>query len=296
MPIALRQFLRGMGEKVMFISTAGCVMPIIIDGPRSKPITEHEGKSIPWLFVPFGSTAIRAGGVKSGFVARGDTETEVVVWAGDGAAFDIGFGGLSAAAERNEDIIYACHDNEAYMNTGIQRSSATPWGSTTTTNPFPAPKGENKKDTTIILADHGIPYAATATIAYPDDLIRKVRKAKDIKGFRFLHILNPCPTGWQYPSELTVKMSRLAVQTKVFPLFEIEDGTRYTMNMEPDEVPVEEYIRIQGRNKHLTHEEIAKLQEDVDERWDRLQYLAHYKRQGEGAKESTLAWDSGMLE
>lgn len=278
MPLALRYFLKGVGEKVIFVSTAGCVMPIIIDLATAKPITEHEGRSIPWLFVPFGSTAICAGGVKAGYMARGDTETEVVVWAGDGAAFDIGFGGLSAAAERNEDILYVCYDNEAYMNTGIQRSSATPWGATTTTNPFPAPKGENKKDATIIIAEHGIPYVATATIAYPDDLIRKAKKAKDMSGFRFLHILTPCPSGWQFPSEWTVKMSRLAVETKVFPLFEVENGRTYTINKEPEGVPLEKYLKIQGRYKHLNSEQIAKLQKDADERWDRLQWLAGYKK------------------
>ena len=278
MPIALRHFLKATGEKVMFIGTFGCVMPIVINGPDARPITEYKGKPIPWVWVPFGSTAIYAGGVKAGLEARGETQTEVVVWAGDGAAFDIGFGGLSAAAERNEDMIYVCYDNEAYMNTGIQRSSATPWGSTTSTNPSPAQKPEMKKDLTLILAEHRIPYAATATVAYPEDLRRKVQKAKGMQGFRFLHVLSPCPTGWYYPSGLTVKISRLAVETKVFPLFEVENGTAFTINEEPDGVPLDAYLKLQGRFKHLGPEGVERLQKAIDERWDRLQWLAQYKK------------------
>ena len=275
--LAMRYFLRGIGGKIALVSTAGCTLPVIL---TPKYILKYREETIPLVITPFGSTAICAGGVKTAFMARGDTETQVVVCAGDGAAFDIGFGGLSSAAERNEDIIYVCYDNEAYQNTGNQRSSATPWGAITTTNPLPAPKAENKKDTTIILAEHGIPYIATATVAYPDDLIRKAQKAKDIEGFRFLHILTPCPTGWLFPPEWTVKISRLAVETKVFPLFEVENGTALTINKEPEGVPIEEYIRIQGRYRHLTSEQIAKLQKDADERWDRLLWRANYKRKG----------------
>ncbi len=277
MPIALRLFLKGTGPKVLFVGTFGCVMPIVINGPAARPLTEQDGKPIPWTWVPFGSSAICAGGVKSGFVARGDTETEIVVWAGDGAAFDIGFGGLSAAAERNEDILYVCYDNEAYMNTGLQRSSATPWGSTTSTNPAPDRKREKKKEIAVILAEHGIPYAATATVAYPDDLIRKVQKAKAIDGFRFLHILCPCPTGWLYPSNLTVKMSRLAVQTRVFPLFEVENGTHYTIHTEADTPPLEEYVKPQGRFKDMSSQEIETVRKETEERWERLLWIASYK-------------------
>jgi len=275
MVLALRYFLRGLGEKVLFVTTAGCTMPVVL---APKLITEYRGKSIPWLSVPFGSTAICAGGVKAGLTAKGDTETEVVVWAGDGAAFDIGFGGLSAAAERNEDIIYVCYDNEGYQNTGNQRSSATPWGAVTTTNPIPVPKGENKKDIMMLMAMHHIPYAATATVAYPDDLMEKAKKAKMIQGFRFLHILTPCPTGWQFPPAWTVKISRLAVDTKVFPLYEVEGGYKWKINEVPQGLPVDAYVRIQGRYKHLGSEQTALLQHFIDERWNRLKWFDSYKR------------------
>ena len=188
------------------------------------------------------------------------------------------FAWLSAAAERNEDIIYVCYDNEAYQNTGNQRSSATPFGSVTTTNLLPASKAESKKDIMMLMATHNIPYAATATSAYPDDLIRKAQKAKGMKGFRFFHILTPCPTGWLYPPEWTVKISRLAVDTKVFPIFEVEDGFKLTINCEPEGTPLEEYVGIQGRFKHLKSEQIAILNKSVEEKWNRLQWLASYGR------------------
>jgi len=207
---------------------------------------------------------------------RGDTETEVVAWAGDGATFDIGFQGLSAAAERNEDIIYVCCDNEGYMNTGNQKSSATPRNVITSTTPLPVPKYNSKKDIALILAAHSVPYVCTLTIAYPDDFIRKVHKAKGMKGFRFLHVLAPCPTGWRFPSESTVKISRLAVETKVFPLFEIERGVKVTINEAPTGLSVGEYVKYQGRYRHLATEHIEEYQMELDERWSRLQWLATY--------------------
>jgi pyruvate ferredoxin oxidoreductase beta subunit/2-oxoisovalerate ferredoxin oxidoreductase beta subunit len=274
MVLALRYFLKTIGDKVVFVTTAGCAMPTLLN---PKCILEYKGEPIPSIFVPLGSTAICAGGLKSAFTARGDRETQVVVWAGDGAIFDIGLGGVSGAAERNEDIICVCYDNESYMNTGNQRSSATPRGVKTATNPPPMLKMESKKDIMSIMIAHDIPYAATATIAYPDDLIKKVEKAKRTVGFRFLHILTPCVTGWQYPSRWTVRMSYLAVETRVFPLFEVEHGLMYRINREPRGIPVEEYTRKQGRYKDLTPGELIEFQKKVDDRWNRLNWLARYR-------------------
>jgi len=273
--MGFRYLVMGVGEKAMFITCQGCNMVV---HSRVEVIAQRDGGLLsPWLTGGFGATATIASGLKSALVARGDTETAVVVYAGDGAAFDIGFGGLSAAAERNEDILYVCYDNESYQNTGGQRSSAAPWGTVTSTNPFPAPKIDRKKAIAMIMANHRIPYAATATVAYPDDLIRKAQKARNMSGFRFLHILSPCPTGWRYLSQLTVKLSRLAVETKIFPLFEVENGTALTINKEPEGIPVEEYTKLQGRLRHLTPAQIANIQKDVDEEWKRLQFLATYK-------------------
>ncbi|MBU2607882.1 MAG: pyruvate synthase subunit beta [Chloroflexi bacterium] len=276
MPLAMRGLLKALGSKVILVIPPGCGSII---GSYPKRIFRDKGENIPVLSTPLGSAAICAGGLKTALVIRGDTETEVVACVGDGGTYDIGFGGLSAIAERNEDIIYVCYDNELYGNTGAQRSSATPWGARTVTTIPPVAKMENKKDIISIMAAHGIPYLATATIAYPDDLMRKVRKAKDITGFRFLLILTPCVTGWLYRSEFTVEASRLAVETRIFPLLEIENGTHITINKQPEGIPVEEYFKIQGRYRHLTSEEIAEFQGKVDEGWKRLQWSASYGNQ-----------------
>jgi pyruvate/2-oxoacid:ferredoxin oxidoreductase beta subunit len=162
------------------------------------------------------------------------------------------------------------------MNTGIQRSGATPYLAWTTTTPEKTPKTEPKKDIMAIMVAHGIPYAATATIAYPDDFIRKVQRAKSIYGTKFLHVLAPCPPGWKAPSELAIKLSRLAVQTRVFPLYEVEEGERYTLNEPKEEttLPVSEYLKLQGRFSHLTAKEIEAIQEIIDTRWQRLVHMA----------------------
>ena len=192
----------------------------------------------------------------------------MVGWAGDGGTYDIGFQGLSGAVDRNEDIIYVCYDNEGYMNTGIQKSSATPWKAWTGTTPYG--KDVPKKDIVEILAAHRIPYAANASVGFPDDLINKLKKAAGIRGTKFIHIFSPCPPGWKSPENLTTKLARLAVDTKVFPLYEVEAGYRYTINRMPKNLPVGEYFKHQGRYSHLSEEEIKAVQENVDWEWDLL--------------------------
>jgi pyruvate/2-oxoacid:ferredoxin oxidoreductase beta subunit len=273
--LALRYFLKAMGSRIVLVMPPGCASPSVLFPKRSLI---DQGRLIDIVACPFGSTAIFAGGIKTAFVARGDSETQVVGWAGDGATFDIGLGGVSAAAERNEDILYVCYDNEAYMNTGNQRSSATPRGAKTSTNRPPTVKDETKKDLMWMMMGHGIPYGATATIAYPDDLMAKVRKAKEIKGFRFFHILTPCVPGWGYPSERTVEISRLAVQTRVFPLFEIE-GDRLVINKHPKARDLKEFVGVQGRFKDLSDADVQRLQEEVERRWKRLNHMAGFMEQ-----------------
>jgi pyruvate/2-oxoacid:ferredoxin oxidoreductase beta subunit len=199
----------------------------------------------------------------------GDTDTSVVAWSGDGGTYDIGFQALSGASERNENIIYVCYDNEAYMNTGILRSSASPLLAWTTTTPVSSPKNVPKKNIDFILAEHGIPYVATASIAYPDDMIRKFITAKNIKGTRFIHILTPCPIGWKTNPSQTVKIARIAVQTGIFPLFEIKYG-EIIINYKIKDKPVEEYLKLQGRFSHLKKKEIITIQKDIDKNWKRL--------------------------
>lgn len=156
------------------------------------------------------------------------------------------------------------------MNTGIQRSSATPFGAWTTTTPGEEWKHDKKKDILQILAAHGIPYAATATVAYPDDLLAKVTKAKSIRGTKFIHLLAPCPPGWKTADDETIQLGRMAVQSKVFPLLEVENGVTWRVTMEPKGEPVGPYLRRQGRFKHLTDEQIEEIQKQVDLRWEML--------------------------
>jgi pyruvate/2-oxoacid:ferredoxin oxidoreductase beta subunit len=260
--LAMRLALKALGERTIMVIPASCWSII----PGFWPYSSFK---IDVIHTGFVTGAATASGVRAALDVRGDQETLVAVWAGDGGTFDIGLQALSGAAERNEDFIYICNDNEGYMNTGTQRSSATPLLAWTTTTPVTKPKENPKKDIVAIMADHQIPYAATATIAYPEDLIRKIEKAKVIRGTRFIHLLSPCPPGWKTPSEISVKLSRLAVRSRVFPLYEIENG-RYALQEESHVVPVKEYLKLQGRFSHLKEKDVDETQRRVDEAWERL--------------------------
>lgn len=260
---AYRLALDVFGKDTVIVVPACCLA--VIDGPFPLSATK-----VPFMHCAFETTAASAAGVKAAFEVLGKEHIQVVGWAGDGGTFDIGLQALSAAAERNEDIIYICYDNEAYMNTGIQRSSATPIKAWTTTTPTTAPKEQPKKDIGAILAAHKIPYFATAALAYPEDMVAKFKKAKEIKGFRFIHYLCACPTGWKSESRHAVKLSRLAVETKIFPLYEIFNGEKYVINYTPKGLPVNEYFKLQGRFSHLTNEDIELIQKEVNKNWDNL--------------------------
>jgi len=261
--LSMRYALQALGRKTIVVIPASCWSVIA----NAFPATSLK---VPILNVLFETAAITASGVKTGLVAQGVTDVSVMAWAGDGGTFDIGLQSLSGCAERNEDIIYVCYDNEAYMNTGIQRSSATPFMSWTSTTPNPAFKDTPKKDIMEIMAAHRVPYAATASVAFPEDFLNKMRKAREIKGLRFIHILSSCPPGWKFPSELSVKISRLAVDTKVFPLYEVENGRKYTITVTPKGLPVTDYLKMQGRFSHLTAKTIQAIQANVDEEWEVL--------------------------
>ena len=262
--LAMRMVLKELGENTIVVLPACCWS--IIAGPFPQ-----SSLKVPLYHTAFETGAAVASGVRAALDLRGDTDTTVMVWAGDGGTFDIGLQALSGAAERNENFIYVCYDNEAYMNTGIQRSSATPWGAWTTTTPARQPQATPKKDILAIMAAHGVPYAATASVAYPVDLLDKVRKAKAARGLRFLHILAPCPPGWKFDDADSIAMGRLAVQSRVFPLVEVEHGHRWRITAEHAGVPVSDYVRRQGRFRHLGDEDVARVQEHVDARWAALQ-------------------------
>jgi pyruvate ferredoxin oxidoreductase beta subunit len=222
---------------------------------------------------PFASAAAEASGIKAALRLRGLGDTNVVVWGGDGSTGDIGFSGVSAAAERNEDIIYVLNDNEAYMNTGVQKSGATPEGAWTTTTPAGAPKTGQKKDIARIMAAHGIPYVATlapGSVPMLRDFRAKVARAAEVRGFRFLHVLGACPPGWRYPTAQSTEVARLAVESRYFPLFECDHG-EWRITFRPKHpVPVSEFLETQGRFAHLSADQIESIQSHVDERWDLL--------------------------
>jgi pyruvate/2-oxoacid:ferredoxin oxidoreductase beta subunit len=256
--------LKALGQKTALCIPACCWA--VIDGPYP-----YSSMDVPIYHCAFETAASTATGVKAGLEATGDSETTVVAWGGDGGTYDIGIQALSGAAERNDDIIYVCYDNEAYMNTGIQRSSATPYGAWTTTTPVKHFKERPKKDIDAIMAAHRIPYQATASIAYPEDLFKTVMKAKAIKGTRFFHIYAPCPTGWKSRPEDAVKLARMVVQNGLFPVYEVENGEKYTQTIKVKErKPVLDYIKLQGRFRHLKPEHIEAIQATVVREWERM--------------------------
>ncbi|MBM3327964.1 MAG: pyruvate synthase subunit beta [Calditrichaeota bacterium] len=268
--LAMRLALKTLGRETILVIPACCWA--VIDGPFP-----YSASGVPVYQTAFETAAITAGAVRAGLNATGKKGVNVVAWAGDGGTFDIGFGQLSAAAERNDDIIYVCYDNEAYMNTGIQRSSATPWGAWTTTTPGDDFKRERKKNLMEIMAAHRIPYAATATLAWPDDLVRKFERARDMTGFRLIHIFSPCPPGHKAVEKDSILEARYAVEARVFPLYEVFDGRRFMLSLDPPARPVSDYLRIQGRFKHLTPEQRLQIQNWIDEDW------AHLRRRMEAA-------------
>jgi len=261
--IAMKFALQALGEKTIVVIPACCWG--VIAGPYPQ-----SALNVPVLQTAFATAGAAASGLRAALDMRGDTETTILSWAGDGGTFDIGFQSLSGAVERNEDCIFVCYDNEAYMNTGAQRSSATPYGTQTTTTPAKKGKTTGKKNIVEALAAHRIPYAATASIGYPEDMIRKFKKAATLKGSaRFLHVFAPCPTGWRIGSEMSVKIARLAVQTNVFPLYEVEGGVDYTLNFQGDR-EVKEYLTAQGRFKHLTDADFERIQQMIKAEWNLL--------------------------
>jgi len=224
---------------------------------------------VPVAATTFASSPAVASGIATINNLNGD-DHPVICWAGDGGTYDIGIATLSAAAERNENMIYICYDNEIYGNTGGQRSSATPEGVATTTSP--KGKTEPKKDIMAIMAAHRIPYAATLSLAHREDFFRKVRTARQTKGFRFLLMLSPCPTGWKSEPEEGVDLIRCAVGCGIFPVYEVFDGERYRINVRPDGTPIEHYADHQRRYKSVCLDKTF-LERSIAVQWRRLTAL-----------------------
>ncbi|HHM23716.1 MAG TPA: 3-methyl-2-oxobutanoate dehydrogenase subunit beta [Bacteroidetes bacterium] len=261
--LSMRYALKALGPDTMVVIPACCWS--IIAGPFP-----YSALGVPVFHTAFETTGAVASGIRAALEIKKQDHVTVMGWAGDGGTFDIGLQSFSGAAERNEDFIYVCYDNEAYMNTGIQRSSATPYGAWTTTTPEKHLKENPKKNMVEIMAAHRIPYIATASVAYPEDFVRKFQKAKGIRGTKFIHIFSPCPPGWKIQDDQSIRISHLAVHSKVFPLIEIENGEKYTLNLEPKGIPVAEYLKAQGRFRALTEKDVERVQEEVDRNWERL--------------------------
>lgn len=258
--IAMKLALKVLGEKTMVVLPASCWG--IISGPYPQSSLQ-----VPIMQAAFATGGAAASGLRAALEMTGRDDVTVLCWAGDGGTFDIGFQSLSGAVERNEDCIFVCYDNEAYMNTGVQRSSATPFGMRTTTTPGEKWKRTRKKNIVEVLAAHRIAYAATASIGFPDDLMRKFQRAAALKGgSRFIHVLASCPTGWRIPSAWSVKIARLAVEANVFPLYAVENGVDYTIDHRGS-LRVDDYLKAQGRFKHLSDADIAEIQQMVDDHW-----------------------------
>lgn len=264
--LAMRYALKGIGPRAL-VSIPACCWTVIA---TPYPTTALD---VPLLDNPIESTGASVSGLRAAADALNLEGVTVVGFAGDGGTADIGLQALSGMLERGTDAVYVMYDNEGYMNTGIQRSGATPshaWTTTTPVGPHSRGKAEAKKDIMAIVVAHRPAYAATVNVAFPEDFVRKVARAKAAHGPRFLHALSPCPPGWKYDSERTIELGRLATDTNVFPLYEVEGG-RYTITRKlARPKPVEEYLKGQGRFAHLTADEIAEMQREVDARWQRL--------------------------
>jgi pyruvate ferredoxin oxidoreductase beta subunit len=249
----------------------------------SSCISEFTAWTQPWIHSAFENAAATISGAETMYRAlrkKGKDLPEnvkFIAFGGDGGTYDIGFQSLSGAMERGHDMLYICYDNGAYMNTGIQRSSATPLGADTTTSPAGSAvpgKMQSRKDLTKIMAAHGIPYAAQASPSHWADLIKKVRKAHEIKGPKFMNIIAPCNRGWRSQTDDSILLSRLAVETCYWPLYEVENG-RLTVTYKPDpKLPATDFMKPQGRFKHLFQPEneglLKRLQEELDANWERL--------------------------
>jgi len=260
--LSIRHILNTIGDDAVAIVPPSCTAVICGMQPFSS-------MKIPVYQTTLEASASSASGVRRALDVRGKRQTTVIAMAGDGGTYDIGLQALSSAAERNEDILYFCFDNEGYMNTGAQKSSSTPLHAATSSTP--SGKLTRKKNLIEIMAAHEIPYVASATPGFLGDLVRKVEKAKRIRGMKLITVLVPCLDGWGLPDDAGVEVARLAVESGVFPLYEVENGYRYTLNHPTKDLPVTDYLTRQRRFRHLTATEQAEIQETIDAGWERLQ-------------------------
>ena len=261
--VAAQAVMRGLNKNVIIANATGCLEVTTTAYPQSA-------WGLPWIHSLFENASSLASGIKAALNTKNDTITKVVVQAGDGGTYDIGLGLISGMWERNENILYICYDTEAYSNTGIQASGATPYGADTTTSP----QGKDsigslqrKKDMIAIALAHGVKYAAQTSAGFPDDITSKVKKALSVNGPSYIQILSPCIPGWRINNDESVLMGKLAVQTGLYPLLEYSDGKLIASSITANFIskPVEEYLKKQGRFKHLKASDIADIQNLANE-------------------------------
>ncbi len=264
--LALRHALKVLGEDAYLSLPAGCMAAVSFIYPNMA----FKNNAI---ITPFASTAAVTTGIAAGLEAIGKENPLAFGIAGDGGTADIGIQALSGAIDRGDRFIYMCTDNEAYMNTGIQKSGLTPFGATTTTTPYGEAIHGNittKKNMFEIVAAHGIKYAATASVGYLDDFVNKIQKAKDCGGPAYIHVFAPCPTGWGHGSEITISLAKEAVDSGLIYLAEYENGN-FQLNKVPKEfAPVESYLSKQSRFKHLKEDEIKQIEKMRDAKWEKM--------------------------
>ena len=276
--LVVRQVLLAAPKDVVIANATSCL-------EVSTTVFPYSSWRRPWIHSAFENTAAVASGIEVGFKAlarRGEgKEHPIIAFGGDGGTYDIGIQALSGAMERGHRFLYVCYDNEAYMNTGIQRSGGTPRGAWTTTSAVGSArfgKAETKKDLMGIVVAHNVPYAASASISHWKDLMTKVRKALSKDGPTFMHVLAPCTRGWRYDASRTIEMSKLAVATRCFPLYEVENGVYKLTVPVPSPKPVEDYLKVQGRYSHLLlpkySKELETLKMEVEGNYRRLERLS----------------------
>ncbi|MEK6976844.1 MAG: pyruvate synthase subunit PorB [Candidatus Hydrothermarchaeota archaeon] len=265
--VAMKLALKASGKDTVVTQATGCMEVV------STPYPETAWR-VPWIHVAFENSAAVASGVEAALKALGKKDrVNVVALGGDGGTVDIGFQALSGAMERGHDLTYICYDNEAYMNTGIQRSGSTPYLAATTTTPAGSVIPGNdrpKKDMPKIIAAHGVPYVATASVAFPLDFMEKVRKAVSTKGPAYVHVHATCPLGWGIESDKSIEVARLAVDTGMWVLYEIDHGVGKVTYTPTKKRPVRDYLKVQKRFRHLTDDMVAKIQQDVDAKWGEI--------------------------
>ncbi|MBN1501925.1 pyruvate ferredoxin oxidoreductase [Candidatus Woesearchaeota archaeon] len=277
-PIIARMVTKATKDPVVIVNATGCL-------EVATTIYPYTAWKVPWMHNAFENAAATISGIETAFRAlkkKGKIKKEIkfIAFGGDGGTYDIGLQSMSGAFERGHKFVYVCYDNEAYMNTGIQRSGATPYGASTTTAPagkVKQGKEQFRKDLTSIAAAHHVPYVAQAAPSEWNDLITKAEKALNADGPAFLNVLSPCPRGWRFPENLTIEISKLAIKTRFWPLIEIENG-KWTLNKDITKpLPIKEWIKSQGRYSHLlkpgNEAIIEKIQERVNKDWEKIKKL-----------------------